>query len=189
MGLNREVSGDTASLLATFEVFAIIAHVAALEIAFSRLLHKQICFGCREVAWLAQVDWDLLLGVRVLHHVKVGQLLRSVLRVGFELDLPLVLVRRVVQRQVLINVEWVGLGELGQHLRVLCVVGTSVHDQFLAELDVSQRVDRHHASHSKVEDLGGVFLSEAFQIGLFQATEVLCVVPVLLLHHLIAGYA
>ena len=136
---------------------------------------------------VSQRHRDASFGVNLVHILKILQFLGSVLRVGLELDAPVVRVRSIVQAQVLVDVQRLRLSELRQHLRVLRVVRPRVNNQFLTQLDFPELVGGHHAFYCQVKNLGRVLLNETLHVCFFQTTEVLCVVTVLLLVQFIAS--
>lgn len=88
---------------------------------------------------------------------------------------------------MLIDVRLLLLSELGQHLGVLRVVRTIMHDEVLLEDVFTQFIFGNHALNSSVNSLMGIFLKQLSQAILFKTTKVLSVVSVQLLIFLAAS--
>jgi len=112
--------------------------------------------------------------------VQVFQLSGNVLLVRRVHNFPrfLVLHGLLVDREMLVNVDVVGLSELWQHHFELRVVRPVMHNQVLLQNVLAQLVLGNHALHSSVDDLVGVFFEQFSHVVLFQTAEVLSVVSI-----------
>ena len=156
-----------------------LAHL--LVVTLVRLSRKQVRLRVRELRALSQVPGDRVHHVFLSVRSEVLELFRSACGVGLKLNLELVLVVKLVEAEVLINVVRLTISELGQHPIELSVVGPIMHNQLSTQDVFSMLIFRDHAFDRLVDHLVGVLLNRSSHVVFFETAEILSMVSVQLL--------